>query len=276
MNYNEEINIPKIGFGTYKIENPEEIHQAVLWALEAGYRLIDTASVYKNEEYIGQAVKNSGIARDNIFLTSKVWNDMQGYNTTIQSCHQSLEKLQTDYLDLFLIHWPAPFKYRNNWKPLMKETWEALEYLEKQHIVKHIGVSNFKVHHLEYLLSIAEIIPSVNQIELHPGHISEEIITYCRKNNILIEAWAPLGQNKLIENETIMQIAAKYQKTTAQIILRWSIQNGYIPLPKSSNKERIFSNIDVFDFDLADEDINIINNMPPTAWSRLDPDRIFF
>lgn len=276
MNTSNTISIPDIGFGTYKMENPEETYQAVLWALEAGYKLIDTASVYKNEEYIGQALKNSGISRNNIFITSKVWNDMQGYNTTIESCYQSLEKLQTDYLDLFLIHWPVPFKYRNNWKPLMQETWQALEYLKKQNIVKYIGISNFKIHHLEYLLSIAEIMPSINQIELHPGHISGEIISYCQKNNILIEAWGPLGQNKLIENETIKQIATKYQKTTAQIMLKWSIQNGYIPLPKSSNKERIFSNIDIFNFELTDEDISIINNIPPTAWSRLDPDRIFF
>lgn len=276
MNTSDNMSIPNIGFGTYKMENPEETYQAVSWALEAGYKLIDTASVYKNEEYIGRALKNSGIPRNEIFLTSKVWNDMQGYNTTIESCYQSLDKLQTNYLDLFLIHWPVPFKHRNNWKPLMKETWEALEYLKQNNIVKHIGVSNFKIHHLEYLLSITEVMPYVNQIELHPGHISEDIIKYCKNNNIKIEAWAPLGQSKLIEHEIIRQIAEKYQKTSAQIILRWSIQCGYIPLPKSSNKERIFSNIDVFNFNLLDEDINIINNIPPTAWSRLDPDRIFF
>lgn len=273
---NNQNYIPCIGFGTYKIDKKSELEYALTHALEFGYRHIDTASIYNNEEYIGEVIQNIGIDRKELFITSKVWNDMQGYDSTILSCHNSLEKLKTDYLDLFLIHWPAPFKFRNKWKDIMIETWSAMEYLLSQNLVKSIGISNFKIHHIEHLLSFAKTKPVVNQIELHPGFQQTEIVKYCKSQNILIEAWGPLGQGRLLDNNTINTIANEYNKTISQIILKWSIQKGFVPLVKSINKKRIQDNINIFDFTLSTEHMQQLDTIPTCAWSRLDSDRIFF
>lgn len=246
------IKMPIIGFGTYKTGSEEETVIAVKEALNSGYRQIDAASFYKNEEGVGKGIKESNVSRDDIFLVSKVWNDDQGYYNTIKSFNESLKKLDTDYLDLYLIHWPTK---------LNCETWRALEDLYKDGRVKSIGVCNFKKHHLEDLMEVAEIMPMVNQIEMHPYHTQKDMITYCESKNIQVVAWGPLSRGKVFSNPVMIDLSNKYNKDIGQIILRWHIQNNIIPIPKSSKTERIKSNFDLFDFALTNEDMEQINNL---------------
>ena len=243
------IQIPCVGFGTSLIEG-EECVVNIKRALSSGYRHIDTASAYKNEQYIGLAIKESNIPREDLFITSKVWKDSMGYENTINSFNNSLENLGLDYLDLFLIHWP-----RNNDESLNIKTWKALEELYKQKKVRAIGVSNFLKHHLENLLDNCEIIPMVDQIEFHPGLMREETVKFCRENNIIVEAWAPLGKGKMLQNKDLIEIAKKYNKSVAQICIKWCLQNGVIPLPKSTNLDRMIENQAVFDFSISEEDL---------------------
>lgn len=264
---NNGIDIPKIGFGTSLIEGKECIENIKL-ALKAGYRHIDTASVYKNEKEIGIAIKESNIPREEIFITSKVWKDSMGYENTINSFNNSLKNLQLDYIDLFLIHWP-----RNNNDKLNIETWKALEELYKQKKVRAIGLSNYLKHHLEIILNNCEISPMVNQLEFHPGLIREDTIEFCKEKNIVIEAWAPLGKGKMLQNEDLIRIAEKYNKSVAQLCIRWCLQNNVIPLPKTTNWNRMLDNKDVFDFTISKEDMQFINNMEFFAWSEMDPNK---
>lgn len=259
------VEIPIIGFGTSLIEGDECIENIKL-ALKAGYRHIDTASVYRNEKEIGQAIKLSNIPREEIFITSKVWKDSMGYENTINSFNNSLKNLQVDYIDLFLIHWP-----RNNDEQLNVETWRALEYLYKQKKVRAIGVSNYLKHHLDIILKDCEILPMVNQLEFHPGLIRKETIDFCKEKNIVIEAWAPLGKGKMLDNEDLIRIAEKYNKSVAQLCIKWCLQNDVIPLPKTSNWNRMLANRDVFDFTISGEDMQFINNMEFFAGSTMDP-----
>ena len=226
------VNMPSIGFGTYKSGSDEETAKIVKYALEAGYRQIDTASFYGNEVGIGNGIKESGIKREDLFLVTKLWNDDHGYDKTIEAFNKSLERLQVDYLDLYLIHWP---------NKLNSETWKAFEYLYKIGKVKTIGVCNFKIGHLEELKKTAEIMPMVNNIQL--------------------VAWSPIMRGKLFTNELMLKLAEKYKKSIAQITLRWHIQRGVIPIPKSSNEGRIKENLDIFDFELSTEDMNAINSL---------------
>lgn len=259
------VDIPIIGFGTSLIEGDECV-QNIKLALEAGYRHIDTASVYKNEQYIGKAIKESNIPREEIFITSKVWKDSMGYENTMKSFESSLKNLQLDYIDLFLIHWP-----KNNNKQLNIETWKALEELYKEGKVKAIGVSNFLKHHLEIILNNCEITPMVDQIEFHPGLTREETIKFCKENNIIVEAWAPLGKGKMLQNEDLVRISEKYNKSVAQICIKWCLQNGVIPLPKTTNWDRMLQNKDVFDFEISKENMKFINGMEFFAGSIMDP-----
>lgn len=259
--------IHSIGFGTSLIEG-EECILNIKQALEAGYRHIDTASVYKNESYIGKAIKESNIPREEIFITSKVWKDSMGYENTIKSFNKSLQDLGLDYIDLFLIHWP-----RNNDKDLNIETWKALEDLYKQGKVKAIGVSNFLKHHLESILDNCQIVPMVDQLEIHPGLTRMETVKFCKQNNIVVEAWAPLGKGKMLQNEDLVRIANKYNKSVAQICIKWCLQNEIIPLPKTTNWNRMLENRDVFDFTISEEDMNFINDMKFFAGSDMDPNK---
>lgn len=266
------IEIPEIGFGTWHIKDEKELEFSIKTAVENGYTHIDTASKYKNEELIGNTIEKYNIPRENLFITSKLWNEDKGYDNTIKAFQETLDRLKTDYLDLYLIHWPMT---ADNWEELNAETWRAFEDLYKMGKVKAIGVSNFMVQHMESLRKTANILPMVDQIEFHPGMMQKEILEYCRNNNIVVEAWSPLGSGRMLDNEDLKRIAYKYKKSVAQICVRWCVQNNVIPLPKSTHLERIKDNIDIYDFKISDEDMEYINNMEYFAGSGLTPNKIF-
>lgn len=257
--------IPQIGFGTSLIEG-EECIKNIKNALDAGYRHIDTAAAYKNEKEIGQAIRESNIPREEIFITSKVWKDSMGYEKTMKSFNKTLTDLNTEYIDLFLIHWPC-----NKDKQINIETWRALEDLYEQGRVKAIGVSNFLKHHLQVILDNCKIKPMVDQIEYHPGLTRPETVEFCKQNDIIVEAWAPLGKGKMLSNEKLIEISGKYKKSVAQLCIRWCIQNGIVPLPKSSNIERMKQNLEVFDFQISKEDMDFIDKMEFFAGSDMNP-----
>lgn len=266
------IEIPEIGFGTWHIKDEKELEFSIKTAVENGYTHIDTASKYKNEELIGNTIEKYNIPRENLFITSKLWNEDKGYDNTIKAFQETLDRLKTDYLDLYLIHWPMT---ADNWEELNAETWRAFEDLYKMGKVKAIGVSNFMVQHMESLRKTANILPMVDQIEFHPGMMQKEILEYCRNNNIVVEAWSPLGSGRMLDNEDLKRIAYKYKKSVAQICVRWCVQNNVIPLPKSTHLERIKDNIDIYHFKISDEDMEYINNMEYFAGSGLTPNKIF-
>ncbi|GGZ52559.1 aldo/keto reductase [Mesonia mobilis] len=258
--------IPAIGFGTYKAQEDEGI-AAVKKAIETGYRLIDTAAKYENEEAVGKAIKQSGIAREELMITTKLWRENLGYESTKKAFETSLAKLDLDYIDLYLIHWPANAKNYENWQKANNDSWRAMEELVKEGKIKNIGVSNFWPEHLEPLLEAAEIKPVINQIEFHPGYWQPELTRYCKEKNILIEAWSPLARGKVFESEEIKAIAKKYNKSVAQICLRWILEHNALVIPKSSTPERIEHNFDIFDFQLNAEDIKTIDNLPQMGFS---------
>jgi methylglyoxal/glyoxal reductase len=266
------VKMPRFGLGVFKVEKGPELVHAVKFAIKNGYRSIDTAAIYGNEEGVGQALHEAmteyGIKREELFITSKVWNSDLGYESTIAAYETSLGKLGLDYLDLYLIHWPVEDKY--------KDAWRALETLYKEEKVKAIGVSNFQVHHLEEVMKDAEIKPMVNQVEYHPRLTQKEVKTFCDTNGIQFEAWSPLMQGQLFDNPLLKNLADKYNKTVAQIILRWDLQNGVITIPKSTKEQRIIENANVFDFELTKEDINQINHLNQNHRVGPDPDNIDF
>ena len=244
------VEMPSIGFGTYKSGNNEETAQIVKYALNIGYRQIDTASFYGNEVGIGKGIKESGINREDIFIVTKLWNDDHGYERTIEAFNESLKRLQVDYIDLYLIHWP---------NKLNSETWRAFEDLYKSSKVRSIGVCNFKKGHLEELRKTATIMPMVNQIEIHPASSKNNMLKYCQENDIQLVAWSPIMRGRLLESDLMNKLSEKYKKTSAQIVLRWHLQRGVIPIPKSSNEVRIKENLDIFNFELSDEDMKEID-----------------
>lgn len=261
------IEMPWLGFGTFKVTDENQVIESVKEALRIGYRHIDTASIYGNEESVGQGILESGVNREEIFLVSKVWNTDQGYDSTLRAFEESLKKLKTDYLDLYLIHWP---KEKN------KETWKALERLYKEKRVRAIGVSNFKVHHLEDLMSVCEVVPMVNQVEFHPKFPQTEVHEFCKRHNIQLEAWGPLMQGKVFEIELLNELAKKYNKTVSQIVLRWDLQMGVVTIPKSINPVRIKENADIFDFEISEEDMKLIASLNTGERIGPDPDNIDF
>ncbi|EKV58270.1 aldo/keto reductase [Brachyspira hampsonii] len=267
--------IPCIGFGTWQAPDGETAVNAVKEAIKLGYKHIDTAAIYGNEKSIGKAIKESGINREELFITSKVWNKDRGYKTTLAAFEKTLNDLSLDYLDLYLIHWPASVNKFNDWDNINLETWRAMTELYKAGKIKSIGVSNFMPHHLKSLME-TEIKPMVNQIEFHPGFMQEETYKYCNDNNILIEAWSPLGTGKMLDNDTLKQIAKKYNKSAAQICIRWCIQNNTLPLPKSVTPSRIKENTEIFDFVISDEDMKTINAMEYFGGSGHHPDKVNF
>lgn len=271
------VEIPRIGFGTWKLNTRELAYPSVKEAIKAGYTHIDTAAVYANEEFVGEAIRDANVDRESLFITTKLWNDVRGYDETLDAFNTSLEKLGVDYIDLYLIHWPNPVKYRDNWQAMNAASWKAMEYLYKEGKVRAIGVSNFLPHHLQELEKTMEIAPMVNQIELHPGQLHKETVAYCREHEILIEAWSPLASGDLIQKKEIVELAAKYGKNVGQLLLRWHIQHNFLPLPRSTNPERIASNLDVFDFDITTEDMNYIDALPyEDTNSNTDPDTANF
>jgi len=247
------IQMPYLGLGVYLSSDGEEVIKAVTYALQVGYRHIDTATLYNNERGVGKAVRQGSVKREEVFVTSKVWNSDQGYDSTLKAFDQSMQKLGFDYLDLYLIHWPM--------QGIHNETWKALETLYKQGVVKAIGVSNFSKFQLEDLLKTAEIVPMVNQVEFHPYSVQQDLINYCQQHKIQYEAWGPFMQGKLLSNENLKKMAKKYGKDVAQIVLRWDLQKGVVTIPKSSNPERILSNTQIFDFEITPEDMLFIENL---------------
>lgn len=269
-----DVVIPSVGFGTWQVNDGDEAYNSVLCALQNGYTHIDTAAAYGNEESVGKAIKDSGIARDKLFITTKLWNDVRGYEDTINAFNESLNKLGLDYIDLYLIHWPNPVKYRANYIEMNRESYRAMEDLYKQGKIRAIGVSNFLVHHLDELLETATIVPHVNQIRLFPGLRQDEVIAYCKEKGIAIEAYSPFGTGKIFEVKELQELANKYNKSIAQICVRYSLDKGYIPLPKSVTPSRIKSNIEVFDFKLDKEDIKLLDNLPNYVSPLKDIDNI--
>ncbi len=267
--------VPCIGFGTWQINGDEAAESAVINAISAGYRHVDTAAVYGNETGVGNAVRNCGVKREELFITSKVWNTMRGYDNTLAAFDESMGKLGLEYLDLYLIHWPASKIRFENWEEINIKTWQALIKLYKEGRVRAIGVSNFLPHHLESLMD-AEIKPMVNQIEFHPGKMQDDALSFCRANNILVEAWSPLARGEMLDNEILKSISEKYNKSVAQICIKWCLQNGVVPLPKSVTPERVKENKEVFDFEISDMDMKSINEMPFCGGSPLHPDTIEF
>lgn len=276
MKLNNGVEIPGLGFGTY--QTPADVtYDVVTEALKAGYRHIDTAFLYGNESGVGQAIKDSGLKREEVFVTSKLWNTDRGYDETMAAFDKTMANLGLDYLDLYLIHWPANHKqFGAQADQINADTWRAFEDLYKAGKIKAIGVSNFMPNHLESLLANCEIKPMVNQIEVHPGWPQTEAIRYCQRHDILVEAWAPLGEAASLNNEVIKAIAEKHDHTPAQVCLRWGIQQGILPLPKSVHAERIQQNTQIFDFTLTDDEMDQIGSLRNLGGQCKVPDQVDF
>ncbi|NEW80118.1 MAG: aldo/keto reductase [Gelidibacter sp.] len=263
---NDANKIPIVGFGTYQSLEEEGI-ESVDCAISNGYRLIDTAAFYNNEVAVGKGIKASGINREEIFVTTKLWRENLGYEVTKTELEKSLNRLNLDYIDLYLIHWPANAKNYNNWQKTNAETWRAMEELQADGKIKSIGVSNFFQEHLDALFQTAKVIPSINQIEFHPGYWQPELVEYCKKQNIVVESWSPLARGKVFGNEVLEAISKKHNKSASQVCLRWIIQHDVIAIPKSTSPKRIVENINLFDFELSAEEMKQINNLPKMGFS---------
>ena len=266
------IEIPSIGFGSFKTtEGNDEL--IISEAIKLGYRHIDTAAYYFNEEFIGDAIKKSNIDRGEFFITSKVWRDNLGYESTLKEFDKSLDRLKTDYLDLYLIHWPRPNDLNEDWKALITDTWRAMEELYNKGKVRAIGVSNFLPHHLNHLMKNARIMPMVNQLEFHPGYIQKAAVDFSQKQGIQVEAWSPIGRARILQEPVLIKMAEKYGVSVAQICIRFALQCNVLPLPKSSSKARMNQNLDVFNFEITDDDMHILMTLPQLGWSGEHPDR---
>jgi len=262
------VEMPWLGLGVFQTKEGPEVETAVKCALENGYRSIDTAAMYQNERGVGKAIFESGIPRHEIFLTTKIWNSDQGYQSTFRAFEKSLEKLRTDYIDLYLIHWPKG--------ELSVETWRAMEELYEQERIRAIGVSNFLVHQLKHLIANSRIKPMVNQFEFHPRLIQPDLLKFCKDNQIQVEAWRPIMEGKVNDIPVIQELAVKYQKSPVQIVLRWDIQKNVVTIPKSVRPERIRHNADIFDFELTVEDMAKIDGLDRHARIGADPDNFNF
>lgn len=271
ISLNNGVDIPQVGLGVWQAKEGTEVERAVSAALEVGYRLIDTAAIYGNEAGVGTAIKASGIPREEIFITTKLWNAHHAFDDALRAFDESLAKLGTDYVDLYLIHWPLPMEGK------FTQAWKAMEQLYRSKRVRAIGVSNFKPHHLDTLLQEAETVPVVNQIELHPFLQQSETRAYCAERKIVVESYSPLMQGgEALEHPVITKLAKNYGKTSAQIILRWHVQNGLIVIPKSVNSNRIQENFALFDFELSEQDMEAIRGMDEGRRISSDPDTASF
>lgn len=267
-------NFPSVGYGTWKLKDNDETSQIIKSAIECGYRLIDTASAYQNERAIGKGIKMSNVSRDELVISGKLWNDDRGYENIIKACKRTIKNLNCGYLDLYLIHWPASMELYDNWKEINAETWKALEFLKESGLVREIGVCNFKKHHLEALKETLKIKPLVNQIEVHPGQYPKELIEYCQNEGIIVEAWSPLGSGKLMKKQEMIDISKKYGASVAQVCLAWSNYHNLIPLPRSTNNDRMKANLNISSIKLSLEDIAKLDSIEKMAYSGLDPDTI--
>lgn len=267
---NNGVKMPWLGLGVWKVTKPEELDFAVKAALKAGYTSIDTADAYGNEKGVGKAIKESGIPREKLFITTKLWNAMQrkGYDATLKAFEKSRKRLGLEYLDLFLIHWPVKGKYVESYKAMIK--------LYKEGLIRAIGVCNFHIHHLKDLLNETDVVPAINQVELHPWLNQSPLIEFCKKNKIQVEAYSPLMNGHIGEVPELENIAKKYGKTTAQIVLRWDLQREIIVIPKSVHENRIIENSQIFDFNLSEEDMAAINSLNRNKRFLPDPDNVNF
>lgn len=264
--------VPAIGYGTYKSVG-DDSSRIFLEAIQQGYRYLDTASFYENEAEIGRVVRESGVARPELLLASKVWKTEMGYDETMRAAERSLNRLGTDYLDLYLIHWPRPDLENPDWKALNRETWRAMERLYEEGVVHAIGVSNFLPHHIENLAVSGNVAPAVDQIEFHPGYPQLETVSYCQEHGILPQAWSPLGRTRVLRDPLIETLAENYGKTPAQICLSYALMHGVMPLPKASSPERMRENLEAALFSMEPEDVAVLDEMETTGWSGLHPDR---
>ena len=268
LTLNNSLTIPAIGFGTYKAQYP-----AVMSALNEGYRYFDTASFYGNESEIAEALMHSGIKREDVIIASKVWKSDMGYDSAINAFARTLENLRCGYVDVYMIHWPRPNLELEGWRELDLETWRAMEHLYSQGKIRALGLSNFLPYHAENILSRCEIMPSIAQLEFHPGHLQFPALEYYRQKGIQVQAWSPIGRGRVLDDILIRELAGKYHVTPAQICIRFCIQEGVMPLPKASSPERMRENLDCVNFVIDEEDISRIENMPPLGWSGEHPDR---
>ncbi|MDK7375681.1 aldo/keto reductase [Weeksella virosa] len=274
---NNGVEIPSIGFGTWQIEEGEKAYHSVITALEAGYRHIDTAAVYGNEKSIGRALRDFGLPRKEIFLTTKLWNTDRSPEKVKQALHDSMEKLQVDYLDLYLIHWPANAKqHPSDWAKINSETWKELCKAYENKTLRAIGVSNFMIEHLETLLASTEVKPSVNQIEFHPGWLQPKVIDFCKKNDIALQAWSPLGSGRVLDHPVLRDLAERYDVNVGQLCVKFVLQSGIICLPKSETPQNIKLNINVDNFELSAKDFELIKQLPEIGFSGLDPHTVDF
>ncbi len=256
--------LPVVGFGTYKLNEGDEAEHSIKSALEAGYRMIDTASVYKNEPSVARAITSYGLLREEVFITTKLWNADQGYENTLKAINESLKNLNVSFVDLYLVHWPtadADLKINNKMIDKRQETWRAMEEIYKSGQARAIGVSNFTVEHLKEMEKYANVMPMVNQVEFHPFLYQKELLEYCRLHGIVVEAYAPLTQGNKLTDERITTIAKKHSKSASQVLLRWSLQHGMVPLPRSAKSDHIIENIQIFDFELDMEDMNTLDSL---------------
>lgn len=268
---NNGVEIPAVAFGTYKAADGKSA-DVIRTAIEAGYRYFDTASFYGTETYLAEAVRESGISRDEIFIASKLWKTEMGYDNVKKAFERTLENLETDYLDLYLIHWPLPEPGYKEWKQLDKETWRAMEELYQEGKIRAIGLSNFLPHHIENILEDCTVRPAVDQIEYHPGYSQEAVVQYCKERDILVQAWSPIGRQRVLTEGLVQELAEKYGVSPARICLKFAVQRGIIPLPKSSSMERMKDNLDLYSFEMEQEDIWRLATMPQAGWSGEHPD----
>ncbi|GEL16063.1 aldo/keto reductase [Pediococcus cellicola] len=271
---NNGTKIPIVGFGTWQTPDGEVAEKSVEEAIEAGYRHIDTAFAYQNEKSVGKGIKDSGVARDQLWVTSKLTGKDHGYENTKKAIDTSLSNLGLDYLDLFLIHWPNPVAFRDSWQEANAGTWRAMEEAQKAGKLRAIGVSNFRPKHLDALLKDATVTPQVNQIFLNPSDLQPEVVKYNEAHHILSEAYSPLGTGKIFGVSELKDLSDKYHKTVAQVVLRWSLQHGFLPLPKSVHQDRIVENTKLFDFEISDADMKTIDGLRGVAGLATDPDTI--
>ncbi|GAA3621598.1 aldo/keto reductase [Secundilactobacillus similis] len=266
------VKIPVVGFGTWQTPSGDVAYHAVLDAIKAGYRHIDTAAFYGNEESVGQAIHDSGVKREDLFVTTKLWNDDHGYEATKEALGKSLSRLGLEYVDLYLIHWPNPIAFRDDWQAANAGSWKAMEEAYEAGTVKAIGVSNFRSHHIDALLETAKIAPMVNQIFLNPSDLQPAVVEYNNAHDIVTEAYSPLGTGKIFEITDLKAIADKYGKSVPQLVLRWHLQHGFLPLPKSVHTEYIEANTQIFDFEITADDMKKIDSYQGVAGTAADPD----
>ena len=270
---NNGVEIPAVAFGTYKAADGKSA-DVIRAAIGAGYRYFDTASFYGTETYLAEAIRESGIPRREFFIASKLWKDEMGYENVKSAFERTLNNLRTDYLDLYLIHWPLPEPGYKEWRQLDKETWRAMEELYEAGKIRAIGLSNFLPHHIENILKDCRVRPAVDQIEYHPGYSQEAVVNYCRERGILVQAWSPIGRSRVLDEPLVKELAAKYDVSPAQICLKFAVQRNIIPLPKSSSEDRMRENLDLYSFELEQDDIWRLSTMPQTGWSGEHPDRV--